>query len=77
MEKHTYEVYRVHEYDDGLGHITKKREYVGRTQAVSAAKARCNVEFRLRGKAMYGGSALYDMGSDSAVEVYYEAEEVG
>ena len=75
MEKRKYDVYRVEEYDDGAGNIQKTRHYVGSTYAVSADKARVNVEYRLNGKAVYGGSTVYDMPYDSGVEIYYEAEE--
>ena len=75
MEKRKYNVYRVREYTDGFGTVTRTREFVGHTFAVSAAKARVNMEYRLRGKAIYGGSNVYEMGCDTAMEVFYEAEE--
>ena len=43
--------------------------------AVSPAKARVNVEYRLRGKAQYCGYDIYDTGWESSVKVFYEAEE--
>ena len=75
MGKRHFNVYRVFEFDDGIGNISRRRELVGDTWAVSPAKARANVEYRLRGKSVYGGSTVYDMGADSALEIYYEAEE--
>ena len=75
MNKRKYIVFRVREYDDGVGHISRIREKVGETFAVSPAKARANDEFRIHGKSVYDGSFLFDTGADSSLEIYYEAEE--
>ena len=74
-EKRKYNVYLVREYTDVYGQTTSQRVLAGTTWAVSKAKARVNVEYRDRGKALYCGYDLYDMGQDTALEIRYEAEE--
>lgn len=73
---HKYRVYRVTDYMVNDGTIQKRRELAGETWAVSPDKARVNVEYRTRGKALYGGSEFKDIGYDEGVETYYEAEEI-
>ena len=74
-QKKLYNVYQIREYTDSWGHVTRERKLVGKTMAVSQAKARVNVEYRLRGKAQYCGYDIYDTGWESCVKVFYEAEE--
>ena len=74
-EKRKFDVYMVREYTDIYGIKTQQRVFAGSTWAVSKAKARVNVEYRHRGKALYCGYDLYDMGRDTALEIRYEAEE--
>lgn len=74
--KRPYAVYRVIKYGDGLGNERTERTFVGRTYAVSAAKARVNVEYRERGKALYGRYAEEDLGGDAWISIEYEAEEI-
>ncbi len=73
--KQKYNVYKVEQYYDSLDGSTHviRRVLAGTTWAVSEAKARVNVEFRQRGKAMYGGGYVQDVGGDNAYEVFYEA----
>ena len=68
-------VYRIEEHVCPGGNTVIRRDYVGETWAVSAAKARVNVEYRLRGKAQYCGYDLVDLGADQAIRIRYEAEE--
>jgi hypothetical protein len=76
MEKRHFNVYQVCTYDNGEGGMSTRRTFVGDTWAVSESKARVNVEYRLRGKALYGGMAVNDMGHECSETIYYEAEEV-
>ena len=72
-EKMPYVGFRVEEWYDEKGMLKQKRTYVGETWAVSEAKARVNVEYRDRGKALYGGSQVTELfGIDK--EIYYEVE---
>ena len=74
-KKRPFDVYAVEEFGNGNGTVTRRRKLAGTTWAVSADKARANVEYRNRGKAIYGGEDEYDLGGDSYYRVWYEAEE--
>ena len=74
-EKQKFNVYQIREYTDIYGLKTRQRALAGTTWAVSKAKARVNVEYRLRGKALYCGHDIFDLGQDTAVKIWFEAEE--
>lgn len=71
-----YKAYHVYEYNHNDGRVDKNREFIGYTSAVSPAKARVNMEYRIYKKALYGGSLIHEMGKDEYAETYIEVEEV-
>lgn len=76
MIKTKYKVYRVESYIQDAIEVKRTRSYVGDTYAVSPEKACCNVEYRLYGKSLYGGGYSMDFGSESGVDITFEAEAV-
>lgn len=74
--KEKYNVYRVVSvYDPFDAAWHDKRTFAGTTWAVSEDKARVNVEYRTRGKALYGGTMSHETGGDGSptYEIHYEA----
>ena len=72
-EKQLYNVYRVETFGNCEG-AKERRTYIGATWAVSEEKARANVEYRERGRAMYRGVAEFDLGAENWADIHYEAE---
>ena len=69
-----YNVYRVETWFNEFGEREERKTFAGSTWAVSEAKARVNVEYRLHGKALYGGGRDYDLGHDTSYSEEYRAE---
>ena len=69
-----YNVYRIETWFNEFGEREERKTFAGSTWAVSEAKARVNVEYRLHGKALYGGGRDYDLGHDTSYSEEYRAE---
>lgn len=71
--KHWYNVYRIETYFGPCGEMETNRYYIGQSYAVSPAKASCNVQYNLYGKAFYCGGDVIDLGCDAGMDISFEA----
>lgn len=71
-EKRRYKVYKKTLHDDGYGHTSIQKTFVGDTYAVSPKKAISNVRFRLYGKK--GNRFYQELGNESSNSVSFIAE---